>query len=82
MKVPGKKGKEGRIIAQSQLDVNQENIEGAVRVNSSTGNRMVLSRRISDLAQGMRINILIGTFHGSGYGKTPMARENFRGPHA
>jgi hypothetical protein len=50
MKVPGKKWKEGRIIAQSQLDVNQENIVGAVLVGSSTGNRMVFSRRIGDLA--------------------------------
>ena len=39
-----------RIIAQSQFDVNQENIEGIVLVGSSTGNKMVFSRWISDHA--------------------------------
>ena len=38
-----------RIIAQGQFDVNKENIEGAVLVGSSTGNRMVFSCRMSDL---------------------------------
>ena len=38
-----------RIIAQSQFDVNQENIEGIVLDGSSTGNKMVFSRWISDL---------------------------------
>ena len=38
-----------RIIAQGQFDVNKENIEGAVLVGSSTGNRMVFSCRMRDL---------------------------------
>jgi hypothetical protein len=32
------------IIAQSQFDVNEENVEGAVFIGSSTGNRMVFFR--------------------------------------
>lgn len=54
-----------RIIAQSHFDVNQENIEGAVLVGLSTGNRIVFSCRISDLAQRVRIDVLIETFQGS-----------------
>ena len=50
MKVPEEKGEEVRIIAQSQFDVNQEIIEGAVLVGLSTGNRMVFFRWMSDLA--------------------------------
>ena len=38
-----------RIIAQSQFDVNEENVAGAVLVGSGTGNGRVLSRRISGL---------------------------------
>ena len=38
-----------RIIAQSQFDVNEENVAGAVLVGSGTGNGRLLSRRISGL---------------------------------
>ena len=36
-----------QIIAQGQFDVNEENIEDADFVGSSTGNRMVLSCRMN-----------------------------------
>jgi len=45
MKIPRENGEVVRIIAQSQFDVNQENIEGRiVLVGSSRGNKMVFSR--------------------------------------
>jgi hypothetical protein len=50
MKIPRENGEVVRIIAQSQFDVNQENIEGTVFVGSSTGSRMVFSRWKSELA--------------------------------
>jgi hypothetical protein len=50
MKIPRENGEVVRIIAQSQFDVNQENIEGAVLVGLSTGNRRVFFCRIRDLA--------------------------------
>jgi hypothetical protein len=51
MKIPGEKGsEEGVIIAQSQFDVNQENIEGAVLAGLDTENWMVCSRRVSSFA--------------------------------
>ena len=56
-----------RIIAQSQFDVNQENTEGTVPVGLSTGNRMVFSRRISDLALASEDRCLIEAFHESDY---------------
>ena len=54
-----------RIIAQSQFDVNQENIEGIVLDGPSTGNKMVFSRWISDLDSASESRCLIETFHAS-----------------
>lgn len=69
MKVPGENGEEVRIIAQSQFDVNHENIkiEGTDLVDSNMGSKTVFSRRTSKLAQRARLGVWFETFHASDY---------------
>lgn len=67
--VPGENGEEVRIIAQSQFDVNHENIkiEGTDLVDSNVGSKTVFSRRTSKLAQRAKLVVWLGTFQGSDY---------------
>jgi hypothetical protein len=50
MHAPGNVGKEVRIIAQSQFDVNQENIEDAATCGSNRGAKMIFSSQTSSIS--------------------------------
>jgi hypothetical protein len=61
MNAPRQVGKEGRIIAQSQFDVNQENIQEAAACGSNRGAKMIFSSRASSISCKKWGNILLKT---------------------